>query len=124
RQVVGGPVPQDPTAQRPNDPTTHLALLTYEGAGIYGYQLVPLKRGENEVRVPLTAPLAPVFRCSVALMEGSEFFEASKWLRVEQQLQVKVRTEAAAGGAAAAQFRPGDKVRVVVETTDQNGKPV
>ncbi len=107
------------------DAGERLALVTYEGERVHGYQLVRLKRGENAVRVPLTGPLVPVFQLSVSLMDGSEFHTAAKWLRVEQQLQVKVRTEPAKPGAVAqASFRPRDRVRVVVETTDQNGKPV
>ena len=35
-----------------------LALLTYEGASILGYQLVQLKTGENRVKVPMQSSLA------------------------------------------------------------------
>jgi uncharacterized protein YfaS (alpha-2-macroglobulin family)/TolA-binding protein len=113
------------TTARPEDGGTRLALVTYEGEGVYGYQLATLKKGDNEIRVPLAPPLSPVFQLSVSLMDGSEFHEATRWLRVEQRLQVKIRTERPKEpGAEAASFRPGDPVRVLVETTDQNGKPV
>lgn len=101
-----------------------LALVTYEGERIYGYQLVTLKKGENEVKVPLTSPLAPYFQFSIALMDGNEFHEASKWFRVERELRVKVKAVNPSRDGNGAAYRPGDKVRVVIETTDQNGKPI
>jgi len=45
-----------------------LALVCFQGARILDYRLVPLKKGDNEVTVPITAELAPQFELSVALM--------------------------------------------------------
>ncbi|MDQ3813495.1 MAG: tetratricopeptide repeat protein, partial [Armatimonadota bacterium] len=127
------------------EPAEQLALVTYEGERIYGYQLVTLKKGDNEVKVPLTLSLSPVFRFSIALMDGPAFHHATKWFRVEHELRVKIKTERGAGTSpnpslarrgtngstpllnkegAGEVYRPGDKVRATIETTDQNGKPV
>jgi hypothetical protein len=70
-----------------------LALVTYEGERIYGYQLVTLKKGDNAVKVPLTSSLAPTFRFSIALMDGDQFHLATKWFSVEHELRVKIKTE-------------------------------
>ncbi len=109
---------------RDREGANQLALVTYEGERIYGYQLVTLKKGENDVKVPLTSPLAPYFQFSIALMDGNEFHEASKWLRVERELRVKVKAVNPSRDGNGAAYRPGDKVRVVIETTDQNGEPI
>lgn len=104
-----------------------LALVTYEGERIYGYQLVTVQKSDdNEVKVPMTFPLAPVFRFSIALIDGNQFHQATKWFRVEHELSIKIKTEraAGAGNGQAAKYRPGDKVRATIETTDQNGKAV
>ncbi len=45
-----------------------LALVCFQGARILQYRLVPLKKGDNEIVVPITSELAPRFELSVALM--------------------------------------------------------
>lgn len=49
-----------------DEPT--LALVCFQGARIFHYRLVPLKKGDNEIVVPITSELAPQFELSVALM--------------------------------------------------------
>lgn len=119
--------PAPAPASAANEATPRLALVTYEGDRIYGHQLVALARGENTIHLPVEAKLAPIFRLSVSLMDGDDLHLANKWFAVTRELQVKVETmPAGAGGAGLtkASYRPGDKVRVKVTTTDQNGKPV
>lgn len=102
----------------PDAATPRLALVTYEGDRVYGYQLVTLQKSEdNQIAVPLTAPMAPLFRVSIALMDGNQFHEASKWLSVERDLKVQIKTNQD-------KYRPGDKVKADITVTDQNGKPV
>ncbi len=109
-------VPPDAKAADADAPK--LALVTYEGDRVYGYQLVTLQKSDdNQISVPLTLPLAPVFRFSIALMDGNQFHEAAKWFRVTHELKVKIKTDAA-------QYRPGGKVKATLEVTDQNGQPV
>jgi alpha-2-macroglobulin len=45
-----------------------LALVTYQGAKVLDYALVPLKTGANELAIPMTTFLAPNFDLAVAVM--------------------------------------------------------
>ena len=45
-----------------------LALLTFQGAKVLDYKLIQLKKGPNELSLPMTAILAPNFELSVAVM--------------------------------------------------------
>ena len=48
----------------PDAAAPKLALVTYEGDRIYGYQLVTLQKSDdNQISIPLTMPLAPDFSC-------------------------------------------------------------
>lgn len=115
-----------------------LALVTYQGARVLGYQLVELQTGANKLEIPMTARLAPNFELSVAVMtdtrkpakpkEGEEekpivrFHTASSPFAVERDLQLKVTTRRKAD--AKGPMRPGEEIEIVVITTDPQGKPV
>lgn len=102
----------------PDAEAPKLALVTYEGDRVYGYQLVTLQKSDaNQISIPLTMPLAPVFRVSITLMDGQQFHEATKWLSVERELKVQIKT-------AQVKYRPGEKVKAEIAVTDQNGQPV
>lgn len=112
-----------------------LALVTFQGARVLDYKLLALKKGANELKIPLTATLAPNFELAVAVMTDARppadaeararfrrFHEASSPFTVERELRVKLETKRKGGGQGAAQ--PGDEVEVTVTTTDPQGKPV
>ena len=94
-----------------------LALITYEGASILGYQLVNLETGENVIDVPVDSSLAPNFNLSAAVMERNRFHSASSEFRVAQKLSVKLT-------ANADELKPGDDLIVDIEVTDPQGRPV
>ena len=94
-----------------------LALVTYEGASILGYQLINLETGENEIDVPIDTSLAPNFNLSAAVMERNRFHSASSEFRVAQRLNVKLT-------ANADELKPGDDLVVEIEVTDPQGRPV
>jgi len=94
-----------------------LTLLTYEGERIYGYQIAGINSGENTIHIPLTAELAPSFVLAACAMDGNEFHTATKALQVKQALRVEVTPEKPT-------YRPGDTVRLALQTKDQNGKAV
>jgi hypothetical protein len=45
-----------------------LALVAFQGARVLDYKLVELKKGPNELKIPITARLAPNFELAVAAM--------------------------------------------------------
>ena len=105
-----------------------LALVTYEGARVLGYQLVRLQRGENELTLPMTAELAPNFDLSIAVMERNRFHAAAAGFVVAQKLNITLK--AASGGRQSpddpepSHFRPGSPVEVTITATDPQGNPV
>ncbi len=94
-----------------------LALVTFEGAKILGYQLVNLKSGENMLTVPMEADFAPNFFLSVAVMQRNEFHAATSQFGVAQQLRLTLKPEKT-------QLRPGEDLSLDIEATDAQGKPV
>lgn len=94
-----------------------LALVTFEGASILGYQLIRLETGENAIAVPMESHLAPNFNFSVAVMHQHEFHTAVSEFRVSQKLNVKLSLDQA-------QLKPGDPLKVTIEVTDPQGNPV
>ena len=109
-----------------------LGLVTYQGARVLGYRLVPLKTGSNRLELPLTARLAPNFDLAVAVMidarasdedqKSRRFHEATSPFTVQRELQVAVRTQRKK--QAKGPIRPGEEVEVTVRTLDPQGKPV
>jgi len=98
-------------------PAPRLALLTYEGERLYGYQIARIQGGVNEIGVPLTPVLAPSFVLAASVMDGNLFHTATKVLQVERELRLTVTPEKP-------QYQPGDTVRLTLQSTDQNGQPV
>ena len=108
------------------EPAETLALVTYEADRVYGHQLVRLVKGENTIQVPVGSTLAPLFRLSIALMNGDRFHQALKWFTASRDLKVEIRAVRANGKPLekGASLRPGEKMRAQITTRDQNGKPV
>lgn len=115
-----------------------LALVTFEGSKILEYKLVQLQTGANKLQIPFTAALAPNFTLAVAVMTDARrdpkamaneqgelpavvrFHEAQSSFAVERDLRIKL-THAAKNDRAP---QPGEKLEVVIETTDPQGKPL
>ncbi|MFV2068141.1 MAG: tetratricopeptide repeat protein, partial [Pirellulales bacterium] len=115
-----------------------LALVTYQGAKILGYQLVELTPGENELAVSMTAELAPNFDLAISVMTGrvengegkaasgeqesgqvpKRFHEASSPFTVIREM--KVAMEVSGDGEVV----PGEEIEVAITTTDPQGRPV
>ena len=94
-----------------------LALVTFDGAKVLGYQLVQLKQGANALSLPMDAKLAPNFVLSVIVMENNKFHQARSEFLVSRKLTIKLQTNGKT-------LKPGDEVAVEVTTTDPQGKPV
>ncbi len=94
-----------------------LALLTYEGAKILGYQLVNLKTGANPIILPMDAKLAPNFRLSAAVMHNHHFHATQTDFLVERELQISLKPNKTTLG-------PGEELEVNLTVTDSQGRPV
>ncbi|MDB5385050.1 MAG: hypothetical protein JWM11_696 [Planctomycetaceae bacterium] len=94
-----------------------LALVTFEGATVLGYQLVELKPGANALDIDFQEHLAPNFQLSVAVMQGDKYHEARSDFRVARELFVTLKP-------AKTTLKPGEAVAVEVIVTDAQGKPV
>jgi uncharacterized protein YfaS (alpha-2-macroglobulin family)/tetratricopeptide (TPR) repeat protein len=94
-----------------------LALVTYEGASILGYQLVTLKKGSNKLTVPMASRLAPNFTLSVAVMHGSRLHETASDFWVTRKLTITLKPDRTT-------LEPGGNLRVEITTTDPQGKPI
>ncbi|HXT61180.1 MAG TPA: alpha-2-macroglobulin family protein, partial [Pirellulales bacterium] len=124
-----------------------MALVTFQGGRVLDYKLIALKQGANELKIPLTATLAPNFELAVAVMTDARppkeaeararfrrFHEASSPFTVERELRVKLETKRRVAPAlrdgdkgkdgGGAPLQPGDEVEVTITTTDPQGKPV
>lgn len=111
-----------------------LGLVTFQGARVLDYRLVPLKTGENEIGIPMDERLAPNFDLAVTVMTDARpdkrqprrpvvrFHEANSPFDVERALRVELKVQRP--GGAAGSVRPGDEVEVVVTAKDPQGKPV
>lgn len=94
-----------------------LALVTFEGASVLGYQIVELKTGTNPLDVTFAEHLAPNFQFSVSVMHGHRYHQASSEFKVARELAVTLSTKNA-------QARPGEPVAIEVLVTDTLGKPI
>ena len=104
-----------------------LALITFQGARILDYRLVKLKRGANDIEVPVESKLAPNFQMSIAVMTDlrdidpekpqKRFHEAASPFKVDRDLKIKLTLPKG-------KHQPGDKIKVKLTTTDALGNPV
>ncbi|MFT5525150.1 MAG: hypothetical protein ACI9HK_003116, partial [Pirellulaceae bacterium] len=106
------------------DPTT--ALVTYQGARVLGYQIVQLKKGMNQLPVPMTPELAPNFNLEVCVMvdakkDGRRFHQASSPFTVMRDLIVESEI---VGADEDTVLLPGQDVKLRVTAKDPQGKPV
>jgi uncharacterized protein YfaS (alpha-2-macroglobulin family)/tetratricopeptide (TPR) repeat protein len=130
-----------------------LALVTFQGAKILDYKLVTLKKGLNNLDIPLSAKLAPNFELALSVMHDSQPIPVAIQaadigkaavdpgdLEKAAPLPIVRYHEAAAGFVverkltvkietvrkkdAQGPLRPGEEVELVIKTTDALGKPV
>ncbi len=94
-----------------------LALVTFEGARVLGYQLVNLKSGENTLSVPMESDYAPNISLSVAVMDRNQFHAATSQFQVARKLNIVLKP-------AKQQLQPGEDLLLEIEVTDPEGKPV
>lgn len=94
-----------------------LALITFDGASVLGHQLVDLKQGENVIRIPMEAHLAPNFFLSASVMQREKLHEAVSGFVVEKQLHVKLTP-------STTELKPTESIKVGIEVTDSSGNPV
>ncbi|MGY8770169.1 MAG: MG2 domain-containing protein [Pirellulales bacterium] len=104
-----------------------LALITFQGAKILDYRLVKLKKGANDIEVPVQSKLAPNFQMSIAVMTDlrdidpekprKRFHEAVSPFQVERDLKIQLTLPEG-------KHQPGDKIKVKLTTTDALGNPV
>ncbi len=108
-----------------------LALVTYQGARVLGYQLIELESGDNELPIAMSPELAPNFDLHIAVMTDARdrkgpdgnparrFHEASTPLTVVREMQVQVRV---VGDRTT--YTPGTDIDVQISTTDPQGHPL
>lgn len=94
-----------------------LALVTFEGATVLGYQLVELKTGANPLDISFAEHLAPNFQLSVAVMQGNRYHEARNDFQVARELTITLKPAKTAA-------KPGEAVAVEILVTDAQGKAV
>jgi uncharacterized protein YfaS (alpha-2-macroglobulin family) len=94
-----------------------LALVTFEGAKVLGYQLVNLKSGENTLSVPMAADYAPNIFLSVAVMDRDQFHAATSQFQVTRKLNIALQP-------AQQELQPGEDLLLEIEVSDPDGKPV
>ncbi|MCA9189825.1 MAG: tetratricopeptide repeat protein, partial [Planctomycetales bacterium] len=121
-----------------------LALVTYQGARVLGYQITKLATGTNTLSLPVTEALAPNFELSVCVMtdpkqpgagqqqrerndessdeaQPTRFHTASAPFQVSRALVVTLTPEFPDGGSHAV---PGEILPVRIKVSDPQGRPV
>ena len=130
-----------------------LALVTFQGAKILDYELVTLKKGLNNLDIPLTAKLAPNFELALSVMHDSQPIPVAikaadigkasadpgdlekaappPVIRYHEaaagfvvERKLNVKIETVRKKDAKGTLRPGEEVELVIKTTDALGKPV
>ncbi len=94
-----------------------LALLTYEGEEVISHKIISIKKGENQLEIPVEHAHFPNFRVSVALIDGRVLRGASKRFNIRRELKVTITPSKET-------YAPGENATVDIVVTDQLGKPV
>ena len=101
-----------------------LGLLTYEGESILSYQVLDISKERNQLPLTIGSKLAPNFTLAVAQMDGNRFHQAQKEFSVQQQLNIQITALNAENLARSEFFRPGERVKLEIRSSDQNGNPI
>ena len=94
-----------------------LALLTYEGEEVIGHKIISIKKGDNQLEIPVEHAHFPNFRVSVALIDGRVLRGASKRFNIKRELKVTITPSKET-------YAPGENATVEIAVTDHLGKPV
>lgn len=94
-----------------------LALLTYEGEEVIGHKIISIKKGENQLEIPVEHAHFPNFRVSVALIDGPVLRAASKRFNIRRELKVTLTP-------GKETYTPGENATLDIAVTDQLGNPV
>ncbi|MCP4396090.1 MAG: tetratricopeptide repeat protein, partial [bacterium] len=101
-----------------------LGLLTYEGESILSYQIIEIAKENNRLPLLIGSEHAPNFTLAVAQMEGNRFHQVQKEFSVLQHLNIQLEALNATDSTKPEFFKPGERVKLEIRTSDQNGKPV
>lgn len=94
-----------------------LALLTFEGEEVIAHKIISIKKGDNELVIPVEHAHFPNFRVSVALIDGRVLRGASKRFNIKRELRVTITP-------GKETYSPAENASVKIAVTDQLGKPV
>ena len=105
------------------------ALVTFEGEGVIGYEVLALKSGMNPLQFTVRHAHFPNFYLGVAAIDGQQLRTTQKYFVVERRLSLKVSWK---GDQPRPDYNfepfpiyePGATAEVEVRATDQLGKPV
>ena len=105
------------------------ALVTFEGEGVIGYEVLALKSGMNPLQFTVRHAHFPNFYLGVAAIDGQQLRTTQKYFVVERRLNLKVSWK---GDQPRPDYNfepfpiyePGATAEVEVRATDQLGKPV
>ena len=105
------------------------ALVTFEGEGVIGYEVLALKSGMNPLQFTVRHAHFPNFYLGVAVIDGQQLRTTQKHFVVKRRLNLKVSWK---GDQPRPDYNfepfpiyePGATAEVEVRATDQLGKPV
>ena len=92
-----------------------LALLTAETDRVVAFRVVSLRRGTNRVSFPSPGAVSE-FNLQMTALHGTKHSSAGRRIRVEQRLQLRVRTDRR-------EYHPGDEVVLTASAHDSAGRP-
>jgi len=94
-----------------------LALLTVAGATVIENRPLKLKKGHNELLIPVEAGHWPKFDVTVAFLHDGKLERARRSFTVERKLEIEITAPDKA-------IQPGDEVEFSISTNDSQGRPV
>ena len=100
------------------EPTS--VLVTTEGNGLYGSQVIRSSGGSITVDLPVKPEYAPNFYVAATFIRGNKLYQGSKSLVVPPtQHELKVNLT-----RSKSQYQPGEAASYAIRATDASGKPV
>lgn len=95
----------------------NLCLITGEREGVVDYRLQRLKEGKNEITWQLDDQYSPQALISIMVMDDNQFYHRNVSFVVHRGLDISIT-------ANAEEYSPRDEAEFVIQTKNQNGKPV
>jgi len=90
---------------------------TYEADEIIGHRVIKVKKGFNDLKIPVGHANFPNFRVSVATMDGQRLRGVMRDFSVTRKLNIAIKPSKKT-------YAPGEIGKVKLVVTDQLGKPV